>query len=186
MDRRTLILMIGAGALAACAPQPQSNPLGRDMRANLMFSRFDVVTTGASFESAAATGYASRLGPDLAATLRSEFSDRIRPDGVVMSVEIARFNLAGSTRTALGQDQSQLQGSARIIDPAGRLLGTYPIQVFAGTAAESRTGALARAAVTSTDQFYRSLLGDFARTSREQILLPDLPGQRFVRRVTSG
>ena len=102
-----------------------------------------------------------------------------------MNVEIARFNLAGSARTAMGRDQSQLQGSVRIIDPSGRLLATYPIQVVAGTAAESRTGALARAAVTTADGFYRSLLTSFARDSRAQILGSDLPGQRLLRRVTA-
>jgi len=147
MDRRSILLMISASALTACAPQPYSNPLSREARAGLAFSRFDVVTTGASFDSRLASDYASRLGPDLAAALRSEFSDRIRADGVVMNVEIARFNLAGSTRTAMGRDQSQLQGSVRIIDSAGRLLATYPIQVVAGAAAETHTGALARAAV---------------------------------------
>ena len=186
MDRRSLFLMTGASALAACAPQPYANPLSREVRAGLMFSNFDVVTTGAGFDSNLAAGYASRLGPDLAAALRSEFSDRIRPDGVVMNVEIARFNLAGSARTALGRDQSQLQGSVRITDPAGRLLATYPIQVVAGTAAETRTGALARAAVTTADGFYRGMLTDFARASREQILGSDLPGQRLLRRVTAG
>ena len=105
--------------------------------------------------------------------------------GVVMNVEIARFNLAGSARTAMGRDQSQLQGSVRIIDPAGRLLATYPIQVVAGTAAESRTGALARAAVTTADDFYSGLLTSFARDGRAQILGSDLPGQRLLRRVTA-
>ena len=185
MDRRNLFLMISATALAACAPQPYSNPLSREARAGLGFSRFDVVTTGASFDSSLATDYASRLGPDLAAALRSEYSDRVRPDGVVMNVEIARFNLAGSARTAMGRDQSQLQGNVRIIDRAGRLLATYPIQVVAGTAAETRTGALARAAVTTADGFYRGMLTSFARTSREQILGSDLPGQRLLRRVTA-
>ncbi|NYS26801.1 hypothetical protein HUK65_17685 [Rhodobacteraceae bacterium 2376] len=185
MDRRSLFLMIGASALVACAPQPYSNPLSREARAGLAFSRFDVVTTGASFDSSMAANYASRLGADLAAALRSEFSDRVGADGVVMNVEIARFNLAGSTRTAMGRDQSQLQGSVRIIDRAGRLLATYPIQVVAGAAAETRTGALARAAVTTTDGFYRGLLSGFARTSREQILGSDLPGQRLLRRVTA-
>lgn len=185
MDRRRLFLIMSASDLAACAPQPYSNPLSREARAGLVFSRFDVVTTGASFESNLATDYASRLGPDLAAVLRSEFSDRVRSDGVVMNVEIARFNLAGSARTALGRDQSQLQGSVRITDASGRLLATYPIQVVAGAAAETRTGALARAAVTTAEGFYRGLLTGFARTSREQILGADLPGQRLLRRVTA-
>ena len=186
MHRRTLILTLAAGALTACAPSPASNPLGREARAALTISRVDVVTTGAAFESARAADTASRLGPDLSGALRQEFADRIRPDGVVMSVEIARMNLAGSVRTAFGSDQSRLQGTVRLLDRSGALLATYPVQVEAGTAAETRTGALARATVTTADGFYRALLRDFARAAREQILGADLPGQRLLRRATSG
>jgi hypothetical protein len=73
-----------------------------------------------------------------------------------------------------------------VIDRTGALLATYPIQVEAGRAAETRTGALARAAVTTADRFYRGLLDDFARATREQILGAALPGQRLLRRATSG
>ncbi len=103
-----------------------------------------------------------------------------------MSVEIARMNLAGSVRSAFGRDQSRMQGTVRLLDPTGALLAAYPVQVEAGTAAESRTGALARATVTTSEGFYRSLLRDFARAAREQILGADLPGQRLFRQATSG
>jgi hypothetical protein len=184
--RRTFILMLGAGTLAACAPRPYTTPLGREARAALAISRIEVVTTGTSFESTLAADTGSRLGTDLTGALRQEFSDRLRPDGVVMSVEIARMNLAGSVRTAFGRDQSRMQGTVRLLDPAGTLLAAYPVQVEAGTAAETRTGALARATVSTAEGFYRSLLRDFARTTREQILGGDLPGQRMLRRATSG
>ncbi len=186
MYRRTFALALAAGALAACAPQPFANPLSREMQANLRISRIDVVTTGAAFESSLAAGTASRLGSDLTGALRQEFADRLRPDGVVMSVEVARMNLAGSVRTAFGRDQSRLQGTVRLLGPGGGLLATYPVQVEAGAAAETRTGALARAAVTTADGLYRTLLRDFARATREQILGADLPGQRLLRRATAG
>ena len=186
MERRSLLLMCGAAAMAACAPQPYTNPLSREMRAGLTFARVDVVTTGTAFDSALAAGYSSRLGPDLTGSLRREFADRLDPAGMTLSVEIARLNVAGSVRTAFGSDQSRLLGTARVIDRNGALLATYPIQVEAGRAAETRTAALARAAVTTADRFYRSLLDDFARATREQILGADLPGQRLLRRATSG
>jgi hypothetical protein len=182
--RRSLLAMLAATPLAACAPQVATNPLGREARAQLAISRIDVTTTGAFFESRAAAGTATRLAPDLTAALRQEFSDRLRPGGVVMSVEVARMNLAGSVTTAFGRDQSRLQGTVRLIGPAGRLLAVYPVQVEAGAAAETRTGALARATVTTAEGFYRALLRDFARATRAQILGADFPGQRLWRRAT--
>lgn len=65
------------------------------------------------------------------------------------------------------------------------LMTTYPIQMTAGTSAESRTEALARAVVTTADGFYRGLPTSFARNSREHTLGSDLPGQRLLRRVTA-
>ncbi len=185
LPRRAFMLSLLAGAVAACAPQPGSNPLGREARARLRIARIEVVTTGAAFESTRAAESASRLGPDLRATLRQEFSDRISGDGVTMSVEIARMNLAGSVGTAFGRDRSRLQGTVRLVDDAGRLLATYPVQVEAGTAAETRTGAVARATVTTAEGFYRALLRTFARETRTQILGADLPGQRILRQVTA-
>ena len=95
------------------------------MRAGLEFSGFDVVTTGARFNNTLTSQYSSRLSVDLGAAPRSKFSDRVRPDGMLMNVEISRFNLAGFARTATGRDQSQLQESVLLVDPAGRLLATY-------------------------------------------------------------
>ncbi|WP_209426441.1 hypothetical protein [Pararhodobacter sp. SW119] len=186
MQRRTLLLMLGSGALGACAPQPYTNPLSREARAALGITRIEVVTTGTAFESALAAESATRLGPDLTGALRQEFADRMRPDGVVMSVELARLNMASSLRTAFGRDQSRLQGTVRLLDASGRLLAAYPVQVEAGAAAATRTGALARASVTTAEGFYRDLLRAFARAAREQILGAGIPGQRLLRRVTSG
>lgn len=186
MERRTLLSLTAAFAAAACAPMPDANPIGREARASLAIADVEVVTSGAQFESRLAADRATRLGPDLRAALRQEFADRLRPDGVRMVAEIARVNLTGSTRTAFGQDRSRLLGTVRVLDRNGALLGAYPIQIEAGTAAETRTGALARASVTTVEGFYRSLVRDFARQSREQILGADLPGQRLFRRVTTG
>ncbi len=186
MTRRGVLLSLGAVPLAACAPRPDPNQLSREARAALRIARINVTTTGATFESARASQAAGDLGPDLQARLRQEFSDRMRPDGVEMSVEIARMNLAGSVRTAFGGDRSRLQGTVRLIDGGGRLLAVYPVEVEAGTAAETRTGALARATVTTVDGFYRALLTGFARQTRGQILGDDSAGQRLVRQVTGG
>ena len=186
MNRRAFASLIAAGFLAACAPMADPNPIGREARAQLAFSQIEVVTTGAQFESRAASDRASRLGPELRAALEQEFSDRRRADGVRMVVEVSRVNLAGATRTAFGSDLSRLQGTVRVLAANGSLMGAYPIQVEAGTAAETRMGALARAGVTSVDRFHRAMVADFAREAREAILGPDLPGQRLLRRATSG
>jgi hypothetical protein len=185
MNRRTLLLLL-AGSAAACAPQPFANPLSREVRASLTFADIVVDATGAGLESSRAADRASSLGPDLRAALRSEFSDRVTGSGALMRVDVARFNLAGGTTTAFGRDQSRLSASVRIIDPTGRLLATYTIQTTAGDAAETRTGALVGATIGSAERFYRTLLSNFARNTREQILGSDLPGQRLIRRATSG
>ncbi len=184
MNRRTVLTLLLASALSACAPRPYTNPLSREVRKGLTIAEIDVVTTGTAFESVRAADYASRLSPELAGRLRQEFSDRLDPGGVTLSVEIARMNVAGATTTAFGRDQSRLQGTAQIRDREGNVLAVYPIHVVAGGAADTRTGALAQAAVTTADRFYRSLLDDFAKTTREQILGADLPGQRMLRRVS--
>ena len=185
LTRRGMLLSLGAVSLAACAPRPDPNPLSREARAALRIARIEVTTTGATFESARASRAAGDLGPDLQARMRQEFSDRMRPDGIEMSVEIARMNLAGSVRTARGQDRSRLQGTVRLIDRSGRLLAVYPVEVEAGTAAETRRGVVARASVTTADGFYRALLTGFARQTRGQILGADSTGQRLVRQLGS-
>jgi len=116
--------------------------------------------------SARAADYPSSLGPDLTGALRHE--------------------IAGGVRTAFGRDKSRLLGSVRLLDASNSLLASYQIQIEAGTAAETRTGALARASVTTADGFYRDLVGTFARTTREQILRSDLPGERIVRNLMNG
>ena len=185
MQRRFFLTgaLVVAPLLAACAPTPYANPLGREARAALRFSEVEVTTSGAAFESARAADYASRLGPELRAELRREFSDRLDPGGVRLAIEVQRVNVAGSTGTAFGRDQSRLSGAARVIDREGRLLASYPIAVVAGEARETRLGALAAASVTSADRFYRALLSDFATTTRTEILGADLPGARLLRQV---
>ena len=182
MNRRALLASSLALALAACAPLPHSNPLSADAARNLVLSGIEVTTTGAAFEGRAAD-YSSRLAPELAATLRREFSDRLGPSGVAMVVEVARLNVAGGTSTALGRDQSTLIGTVRLIDQ-GTLIAAYPIQVVTGEASESLAGAVVGAAVNSAERFYRRLLTGFARDAREQILGRGLPGSRLVRNAT--
>lgn len=181
------LVLAGAAGLAGCAPQPRANPMGRELRGSITFSEVSVTTAGAALESRRAADAATALGPELEAALRQAFSDRMAAQGTArMVVEVDRFNLAGGTRTAFGSDQSRLSGAVRVLDGQGRLLGSYAVVVTAGEAAETRLGALAGAALGSADRFRRQLAQDFARSTREQMLGRDLPGQRLVRRVTSG
>lgn len=169
LNRRTAVLSLAAAALAACAPMPRANPLSAGAVRALTISEIEVVTSGATFENARAAEMASVLGPDLQAALRASFADRIAPGGVRMVVEVARFNLADSARTAFGRDRSSLTGTVRLIDD-GLLIATYPVQVFAGDAARTTAGALVDTAIQSSDRFYRRLLRAFSETAREQVL----------------
>lgn len=183
MQRRAMMALLTGAALAACAPLPNTNPIGRDVRAVLKFSSVTVNTTGAAFESARAADYSSRLAPELKSLIEREFADRMDPGGVQLVVDIARLNVAGATTTAFGRDRSTLQGSVRVMNTDGTLLGTYAIQTVAGDAAETTAGALFGAAVNSGDGFYRKLVDGFARDTREQVLGGDLPGERMIRRM---
>ena len=187
MKRRIFLLgTLAAGSLASCAPTPHANPLGREARAALRLGRIEVRTEGAAFESARARSQASQLGPDLEAELRRTFSDRLDPSGATLVVEIQQVNLAGGTRTAFGSDQSRMTGAVRLLGEDGRLRASYPVTVIAGEARETTLGALAAATVGSADRFYRTLLVDFARTTRSQMLGPDLPGARLMRQIGAG
>lgn len=183
MKRRLVIALLGASALVACAPTPNANPISREVRQTLTFSEINVTTSGAAFDSTRASERSSSLGPDLQAWMKRELADRMSPGGATLAVDIAKLNVAGSTTTRMGRDQSQLQGSIRVLDGDGQLLGTYQINVVAGQAAETTAGALASAAVQSADGYYRSLLDAFARDAREQILGAELPGQRLLRQI---
>ncbi len=186
MNRRTLLVAVCATALtAACAPLPSTNPISRETRAVLTFASIEVNTTGAAFESSRASDYTSSLAGDLRGTIEREFADRMNSGGVRMVVDIARLNVAGATTTAFGRDQSLMQGSVRVIGLDGQVLGTYAIQVVAGTASSTTVGALASSAVRSGDGFYRDLVNSFARDVREQILGGDLPGQRLLRQLNN-
>ncbi len=184
ISRRSLMALAAAAALAACAP-PDPNPLSRQARAELRLSEIVVSTEGAGLESGLARRYSSSLAPDLRAELTREFSDRVGGGSAKMLVDVSRFNVAGGTATAFGRDQSQLQGAVRIVDGNGALRATYTIQVLAGEAAESTSGALFGSVANSGRGYYRDLLEQFARDTREQVLGADLPGQRILRRVSN-
>lgn len=188
MKRRVFLSgALAAGTLsAACAPTPYANPLGREARAALRFARIEVNTAGTAYESARAADYASGLGPQLQARLRRAFSDRLDPGGVTLAVEIQRLNVAGATGTAFGRDQSRMSGAARVLDREGTLLASYPITVIAGQARSSTVGALASAAVTTADGYYRALLDEFAQNTRIEILGSESFGARTVRQLTGG
>lgn len=168
MHRRAVLSSALAVALGACAPMPRSNPLSRAVARDLRLSSIEVSTTGTAFESRRAAQYSSRLEPDLAATLRQEFAARIEP-AAPLRMEVARLNVADSRRTAFGGDQSALAGAVRIVDASGTAVATYAIDVRAGMAAETRTGALVGTAVNSSDRFYRRLLRGFADDARAAI-----------------
>jgi type IV pilus biogenesis protein CpaD/CtpE len=185
MNRRSVIIALCAASLAACAPLPNTNPISRDVRASLTFSSIEVNTSGTAFESTRAADYTSRLSGDIRGLLEREFVDRMNSGGVKMIVDVARINVAGATTTAFGRDQSLLQGSVRVVGLDDAVLGTYAIQVVAGGAANTTTGALVDSAIHSGDGYYRDLVGGFARDVREQILGGDWPGQRLIRQVSN-
>lgn len=72
--------------------------------------------------------------------------------GLKLVADIARINLAGATTTAFGRDKSLMQGSVRLVDASGATVASYAIQVVAGDAAETTTGALWSSAIKSADQ----------------------------------
>ena len=170
MHRRTFILSTAVLSLAACAPGIDSNPLSRDVRRSLRFASIEVNTAGAAFESARATEFSSALGPDLRAALQEEFSDRMGNGTYRMIVDVARLNVAGSAATSFGNDTSRLLGGVRILDGAGATIATYSVQVQAGAAADTTTGAIFGAVVNTANRYYRRLVGDFAEDTRELVL----------------
>ncbi|ETW13966.1 hypothetical protein ATO8_03711 [Roseivivax marinus] len=185
MDRRHFLAALGATALAAaCAPIPSDTALTTAERRALRISNVQVVSSGANFLNSGAQDVRNVLAPDLQGVLRREFSDRIvQQGGWTMQVEVASLAVASATSTALGRDQSQLEGTVRLIDPQGTLQASVPIAVTAGEAAESVLGGAASAIAGSRSRFYRQLLGTFARDARTTILGRDLPGQRIVRQT---
>ena len=186
MRRRSFVLAALAvvPVLAGCTPTPYASPLGREARATMRFSAIEVNAQAAVFESSLAANYASRLGPDLQANLRREFADRMDASGLTLVVDVQRFNLARSLRTAMGQDQPRLSGVARLVERDGTLVGSFPVTVVAGEARATAAGAVAVAAVTTADGFYRSLLADFARQTRGTVLGREGPGARLLRGLT--
>ncbi|SLN50942.1 hypothetical protein ROJ8625_02535 [Roseivivax jejudonensis] len=186
MHRRTLLLSLGAAGLAACAPIPSDTALSPAERRALRLSTIQVVPSGATFLNSGAQEVRNVIAPDLQGVLRREFSDRIvAQGGWTMQVELARVAVASATSTALGRDQSQLDGTVRLVDPSGALRASVPITVTAGEAADSVLGGAAAAITGSRSRFYRQLLGTFARDARTTILGRDLPGERIIRRTQS-
>lgn len=186
MNRRALFALLAGAALTACTPiLYETNPISRDMRATLRIASIEVNTTGTAFDSTRARDYTSSLAPELKGQLEREFRDRMTTGtGVQMIVDVSRLNVAGATTTAFGRDLSTLQGSARIVRD-GAVIGTYSLQVTAGDASTTTTGALISSAVQSGDGYYRTLLDKFARSAREQIIGADLPGERLLRQITN-
>jgi hypothetical protein len=166
---KLLLWPLLALSLAACAPMPRANPLSRAQADGLAISAIEVTTTGAAFESKRAADFSARLDPDLTAALQREFAGRMSSDGALLTVDVARLNVADSGRTAFGWDQSKLIGQARLNAPDGQLLATYPIQVNAGQAAKTRTGALVSAAIGSSDKNYVKLINEFSEELLELI-----------------
>ena len=169
MHRRAFVATGGAAlALLSCAPTPRRNPLPREVARNLTIREIAVTTSGTSFESELARDYTSDLGPDLRAALELEFQKRLAAEGVRLEAEPSRFNLANSLRTATGGDRSRLLGTVRLIDE-GQVLASYPIQVSAGQASETRTSVLIDATFRSSAGYYREMVRTFADTARTMI-----------------
>lgn len=184
MNRRFALFTLGAIGLSACTPLPATNPLPRDVRRSLRIAQVEVETGGAAFESARAAEQAGSLARDLETALRAEFNDRMGGAGAVtMQVEISRLNIAGTTATQFGRDQSRLVGSVRLINRDGGVMASYTVQQVVGNAAQTTGGALAAAAVTRSDRYYNALVSGFALDTREQIIGPYLPGERLVRQI---
>lgn len=186
-SRRAALALLAAGGLSACTSLPSTNPLTGAEAAALRIGRVEAVTTAAAFESDGARAVRNTLARDLEAQLRAEFSDRIVPGPAwTLQAEIASLNLAASAAAATGRDQSRLVGTLRAIDPAGNLRASLPITVTSGEERESLLGQIAATAVIRQSRFYRDLLEGFAREGRTLLLGPDLPGERLIRRVSSG
>lgn len=181
MNRRFALTLLGCAALSACAPLPSANPLSREMRANLRIANIEVVTAASAFESTRAAAFSGRLSGDLEGLLRTEFADQMSDGGLTMSVEISRLNIASTTATQFGRDQSRIAGAVRLLRADGTLLATYTITQVSGAPSQTTAGALAAAAVTRADRFYRDLLNAFSKDTREQIIGTYLPGERLAR-----
>ena len=182
---RREFLVVSLGFVAACAPLPDTNPLGRDARKSLTISGIEVSTSGTAFESVCAADHSSALAPDLKAVLEREFSDRMAPGGLKLVVDVTRINLAGATTTAFGRDKSQMQGAVRLVDGNGTTVASYSIQVVVGDASGSTVGAIWNSVIKSADQYYRALVVGFARDTREQILGGELSGARLLRELSN-
>lgn len=189
MIRRTVLFAPVALAVAGCAGSPRT-ALTADERRNLRVAEVRTVTTAAVFDGAGAEERRNFVGPDLSAELRDEFRDRLADQGWTLEAEIALLSVVGATATSFGRDRSALEGTLRLIDPAGTVRASAPITVTAGAARESLGGRIVGAASTAATgggrgRFYRTLLDQFARDGRTLLLGADLPGERLVRRVAT-
>ena len=130
-----------------------------------------VNSQAAAFENVLARDYSSQLDADIDAELTRAFADRIHPSGAIMRVEIIRLNVANSGTSAFGRDQSALQGTVQIVDPAdNRVLANYNIDVRVGQASETRVGAVLSTAVQSSQNFYQRLIRQFGRQTKTRVL----------------
>lgn len=167
---RTL-LVLAAMLLVACAPEPRINPLSASVARSLTISQVDVNTRAAAFESERARDFSSQLAADLRAALRRSFSDRLSAGGAVLRVEVARLNVTDSASSAFGRDQSALQGLVQLVEPeTERVLANYSIDVRAGQAAETRTGAIFSSLIESSGGFYREMVDEFAERTADRVL----------------
>lgn len=181
MYRRTLLSMGAASLLAACAG-PTGTALTRDERRALRIAAFAVVVDGADLRNGGPE-FRNRIVQDLAAEMRSEFSDVIDPSGWTMQAEISVLDVVGGTSTALGRGQSELTGTLRLVDTSGALRASLPITVTAGAARESLGGQAVGAITGGRSGFYNDLVESFAREARVLTLGDDLPGERLVRQA---
>lgn len=187
MHRRAFILQLAAvAALAACAPLPRGSALSRAQAAALRISKVEVAVQGASFENDGAEGVRNLISGDLSRVIRDEFADRLSASGAVLQVDLSVVNVSTSTNTALGRDQSRLVGQVSVVEPSGRVLARAPIEVTAGTAAETALGSAAKALTGRRGRYYRQMLTQFARDTRTVLLGRDLPGERLIRKATTG
>jgi hypothetical protein len=157
--------------LSACAPVNRINPLSMAVARSLLISDVVVNTDAAAFENELARDYSSQLAGDLDVDLTNAFSDRIHPSGMIMRVEISRLNVANSGTNAFGRDQSALQGTVQIVNPAdSSVMANYSIDVRVGQASETRLGAVLSTAVQSSQNFYRRLVAQFVRDTKTRVL----------------
>jgi len=175
MNRRFFLLALPT-ALAGCQTASDLAPALTQAavagiaagQGRLMFSSITVRITGASFDGILAGGYRATLQTDLQAALTEEFSDRISPLGLPLTVDVTRLAVAGIATTAFGEGESALTGTVTVKTASGATHAQHVITAGAG-----RTEALASAVLGgggSGEAIYRRMLADFAEDTREALI----------------